>query len=154
MKNFEIEKVQPEGVAYLELSFLPNFSLALLINVLLIKKARSCYMISNVAGSFCFWYNLNSNCWSYILIFQYYGSFVKFAWFPSFHFGYGVQNENQNITGNLCSQALSNVFLFMFFFNVRWCYYFARLIFPWVLWFWRHLWFPNFGPALYVTPFL
>ena len=54
MKNFEIEKVQPEGVAYLELSFLPNFSLALLINVLLIKRERSCYMISNVTESFCF----------------------------------------------------------------------------------------------------
>ena len=38
MNNFQIAKVQPRGVTYL-LFFWGNFSLALLIKVLLIKKA-------------------------------------------------------------------------------------------------------------------
>ena len=38
--NFQITKNQPQGVAWLLLDFFPNFSLALLIKVLLIKKKR------------------------------------------------------------------------------------------------------------------
>ena len=39
--------------------------------------------------------------WSYTLIFQYYGVFVKFPWFPSFIFGYRAHKENLEITENL-----------------------------------------------------
>ena len=36
--NFQIAKDQPQGVAYLLLNFFANFSLVLLIKVLLVKK--------------------------------------------------------------------------------------------------------------------
>ena len=39
MNNFHITEVQPQGVAYLLDIFFVNFSLALLIKVLLIKKS-------------------------------------------------------------------------------------------------------------------
>ena len=44
VNNFQVAKVEPQGDAKLLLDFFANFSLVLLIKVLLIKKACSAYL--------------------------------------------------------------------------------------------------------------
>ena len=46
VNNFQIANVQPQGVPLLLLIFFANFSLALLIKVLLIKKACTTFTTS------------------------------------------------------------------------------------------------------------